>query len=642
MGFGMLGQWPQYPVPPIPAIDLGAMALAALMPLGAGLLIGEAIARQPKAWELRHEPNAIERFGNAAVLIGFATICAAVLVSVVFGAASHTQGWFRPAELVSLLDWPDRTIVWSVRAAFAAPLIIGLALALPILIRPRKLHGAARFATWFDAKRAKLDSRLGVVLGKFGGRRLVYGGQGHVLGVAPSRSGKGVGWIIPTLFEWPGSVLNADPKRENYEATSGWRRKTLKQPVFAFDPFSPTTARWNPLAYIQEVNQHPEDEIDRVARIMYPDSGRDTHWVDGARGAFRGTLAHLWAADRANLNLGHVARWAAMNLYHEETLTELATNETQPLAKAEFSKLVATPAKERGSFLSSMNTVLSPWLLPSVDYATSASDFDFRTLRQNPQTIHFVLSPDNAGRSVALQRIFWQQIIDALTRHLPTANEPWPVLILLDEFTLPGPLPLIMESAGFLAGYGVKLFLVVQSRHQLEATYDAPRTKALLDTIAVRAYYAPNDQTSAEQLSAELGTANFRAKSRNRSQGKTSVSLSDQRRPLLLPQEILQLGADTVLVLTENGPPLKGRKERYYSSPRYKSRARVRQEALGGTPNLRTETRGPPMTTKTPRTARAQAVADALYQLTRRIVRPDADRAEAEQFLRRIYGEPGA
>lgn len=639
LGFGLLGELPGANVAP-GAVNQAVIGLAALLPIGAGVAGARGVSARRPPWKLRLEPTALDKLARVFIGVGVAVVAGAVLASLAFGAATKINAWWTVGDIAAVALWPDPKVAWGARFALAAPIITGFLLALPALVKPRRLHGSARFGTWRDAAKAKLDSAAGIVLGKMAGRQLIYGGEGHVLGVAPSRSGKGVGWIVPTLLEWPGSVVTADPKLENYLHTSGWRQKQ-GHAVHAFNPFSNDSARWNPLQYVKECESDPSDEIDRVARILYPDSGKESHWIDGARGAFRGAVAHLWTTERSVLCLGMVARWAAVNLTSEDRLNELVAGEAvEPLAVAEIAKLLATPSKERGSFLSTMNTVLSPWLLPSIDLATCESDFDFKTLRTKRQAIHFCLTPDNAARSVGLQRLFWQQIIDALTRRLPTEQEPWPVLILLDEFTLPGPLPLIMESAAFLAGYGVKLFLVVQSRHQLEATYDPARTKALLDTMAVRVYYAPNDQTSAEQLSAELGTANFRTKSRNRSQGKTSVSYSDQRRPLMLPQEVLQLGVDTVLVLSENSPPIKGTKERFYLSRRYKPRAAIKAVSLKrravqvntatGTPG-KSQQEAPGNGRNNPR------VGVALSELVNALTTGD-DKAAAEAYLREFYG----
>jgi len=147
----------------------------------------------------------------------------------------------------------------------------------------------------------------------------------------------------------------------------------------------------------------------------------------------------------------------------------------------------------------------------------------------------------------------------------------------MDEFTMPGPMPLIVDSAGFAAGYGIKLFTIVQSWHQLHATYDAPRAKAFLDTMAVRAYYAPNDIESGQKISDELGTTTVRAISRSRRSGEMAGTRSEsqQKRPLLLAQEVMQLGMNVGLITVENGRPIKTRKIRFFKDARFRWKAAI-------------------------------------------------------------------
>lgn len=549
-------------------------AMAALGPIGVAVVLHESATSTLYPWDLRAD-RPKKRVAAPVAIIGFGVAACAAGASMLFQALARAPGWWTVGDLIRIASWSD-TAALPARWALALPCVAAGALVALSLFERRELHGSAKWATWGDAAKSLLDGPRGIVLGAFMGRLLIYAGQGHVLGIAPSRSGKGVGWIIPTLLTWPGSVLVLDPKRENWLHASGWRAKAWRQPQYTFDPFAETTARWNPLAYVQACTEDPADEIDRIARIMYLDTGKgETHWIEGARGAFRGTLAHLWAEAPDALTLGYVAWWTAEHLSNESTLSALAETSQSESAQIEFRKLLNTPAKERGSFLSTLGVGLSPFLLPTVDRATSANDFDLRTLRKAPMSIYFFVSPDNAQRIAVLQRIWWQQVIDTLTRKLPGPDEPWPVLLLMDEFTMPGPMPLVVDSAGFAAGYGIKIFTIVQSWHQLHATYDAPRAKAFLDTMAVRAYYAPNDIESAQKISDELGTTTTRAVSRSRRSGEMAGTRSEsqQKRPLLLPQEVMQLGQNKGLITVENGKPVKTSKVRFFKHPRFKHKA---------------------------------------------------------------------
>ena len=81
----------------------------------------------------------------------------------------------------------------------------------------------------------------GVVLGRFGRGYLRHDGPERVLCFAPTRSGKGVGLVIPTLLTWPGSAIVHDIKGENWTLTAGWRSRFGR--VLLFDPTSPRVLR---------------------------------------------------------------------------------------------------------------------------------------------------------------------------------------------------------------------------------------------------------------------------------------------------------------------------------------------------------------------------------------------------------------
>src|SRR5262249_34417818 len=130
---------------------------------------------------------------------------------------------------------------------FAAGLAVAVAMGIARSLRP-PLHGAARWASEAELAGAGLRAEQGVMLGREGGRLLVFGGPEHVMLHAPTRSGKGVGVVIPNLLTWPDSVVVLDVKRENWEASAGFRA-AHGQEVILFDPLDAEgrTARFNPL-----------------------------------------------------------------------------------------------------------------------------------------------------------------------------------------------------------------------------------------------------------------------------------------------------------------------------------------------------------------------------------------------------------
>src|SRR3546814_15271164 len=120
-------------------------------------------------------------------------------------------------------------------------------------------------------KRQGLCAVSGIVLGRKRGRVLTFGGSGHVIVEAPTRSGKGVGIVIPSLLTWAGSVGVLDVKRENYDASAGFRAH-YGQAVYLFNPTDREgrSARYNPLAYIDR--HDPDDviiELQKIATMLF-------------------------------------------------------------------------------------------------------------------------------------------------------------------------------------------------------------------------------------------------------------------------------------------------------------------------------------------------------------------------------------
>jgi type IV secretion system protein VirD4 len=466
--------------------------------------------------------------------------------------------------------------------ALAIPPGIGLVLAAAILTKPKPLHGAARFASASEAHRAGLGATDGVVLGRKGLGELVADTPGHVLAVAPTGAGKGVGWVIPTLLTVRGSVIVLDPKRENYELTAGYRG-TLGT-VGVFDPFTPggSTCSWNPLGFVRASSQ-PLDEISRVANLLIPTpEGSDPHWTSSARSLFIGFAMHLNATSETEITIAQVLDFSLASGVPDD-LRQLLDNQviTDPDARSLLGAHASRPWQEAGSVLSTLRSAIQPWELPSVRAATEQSSFDMRALRKRPQAIYVVVTPDNLVRARGLLALFWQGALESLTRRLPEPNEKTEVVLLMDEFTMPGPLPLIKNGLGFLRGYGIRVVIICQSLSQLSEVYGEHGSTAIIENCRFRAYMAPNDVRSAQRISDSLGstTVSVRSDSVRKWGTDRSRSYSQQRRPLMLPQEIMTMGRGTVLIQVEGSITVKASAVRWYENLSY---VRKRSVAIGG------------------------------------------------------------
>lgn len=470
-------------------------------------------------------------------------------------------------------------------ATMATAMVLALLIA-ALLTRRRPLHGAARWATAAEIARAGLRSREGVILGRTrSGGLMTAGGPGHVMVCAPTRSGKGVGVVIPTLLGWPGPVVVLDMKQENHAATAGYRAEAGEQ-VVLFDPLAPDgrTARYNPLGHIDRSSPaRILDELQRIAVMLFtPHPGSDPFWSDAARTAFIGVGALVAETPELPFTFGEILR----QLTRGDPRARLSTVQRsrrdtgRPLSPGCTAALGDFCAAGETTFASIRQTVTSRlglWLNPAVDAATSASDFDLRTLRSGRLSLYLGATPDNLPRVAPLYALLFQQLVDLSSRSLPAPGDRT-VLVVLDEFARLGAAPVLAQAFSWIAAYGLRLLPVIQSPAQLRHIYGPDATEEILTNCGIEVALAPKDLAVARELSERLGFQTVRSRSRNRPSGlhpgRSSITTSDQRRPLMLPQELMQLPADALLVLKAGTPPVRGRRIVYYRERVFRSRLR--------------------------------------------------------------------
>jgi len=529
---------------------------------------------------------------RAALAAGAAALAASVLVAlaatVALAGLRQLSGEVDPAAVPAWF-WYYRhdpeVQRWSQVGAISAA-GIGLVIAVGIAGQFRRpLHGAARWASEAEIRRGGLRAATGIVLGRKAGRLLVFGGQEHVMLYAPTRTGKGVGVVIPNLLTWPGSVVVLDVKRENWEATAGFRA-AHGQEVHLFDPLDPEgrTARYNPLGHIDR--QDPAtilDELQRIAAMLFPHPpNADPFWAESARTGFVGVGAYLAETPERALTLGDV--YAELTAGDPRTrFPTLITRRREagrPLSAGCVRALTDFTSSSENTFASvrqSLTAKLNLWVNPRVCAATAASDFDLAALRGRRASIYLAASPDNLARIAPLYALLFQQLVDRSCRERPDpARHPHQVLVLLDEFARLGHADVLAKAFAYVAGYGLRLLPVLQSPAQLRAEYGPDVTEEVLANCAVEIAFAPKELRLARDLSERLGDTTVRSPSRSRptglSRGHRSVSESEQRRPLLLPQELSQLPDQDLIVLKAGMPPIRGRKVRYYAEPAFRRR----------------------------------------------------------------------
>ncbi len=456
--------------------------------------------------------------------------------------------------------------------------LVTLAAAAALLRIRRSLHGTARWATAGEIDSAGLAAKKGVILGQADGRYLVFGGAEHVILYAPTRSGKGVGVVIPNLLSWPESLVVLDIKGENWDASAGYRQ-ACGQTVHRFDPLRPDgrTVRFNPLAHIDRSDAiGAVDELQKIAQMLFPEPQRaDPFWAEAARTGFIGVGAYVAETPDLPFTLGEIFRQLTQGSPKARfpTLIVDRARSGRPLSASCVNALTDFCAASDNTFASIRQTItarMGLWLNPRVDAATAASDFDLRSLRDQNISLYLAVSPDNLHRVAPLYNLLLQQLVDLNTRRLPSPGLAGrEVLIVLDEFARIGHAPVLAHGFSFVAGYGIRLLAVIQSPSQLRHEYGPDLADEIMTNCGVEIVFAPKEVKVAQALSERLGYYDQPALSRSRpfglGAGRRTVTTSLQRRALMLPQELLALGPDRLIVLKSGVPPVRGRKLRYFA-----------------------------------------------------------------------------
>lgn len=537
---------------------------------------------------------------------------------------------------------------WALLAGF-----IGWAV---IAKQNRPLHGAARFANTAEIRKAGLlDPKGGldktILVGKKNGRYLTYGGYQFVILAAPTRSGKGVGIVVPNCLNYSDSLVVLDIKGENFDITSGFRAKH-GQKVYLFAPFDEAgvTHRYNPLEYISDDPAQRLGDIDAIGTALYSGGNQnDKFWSENAKDLFRGLC--LFVLERKDLpkTFGEILRQASgkgkpLKEYIFEELKK-AQDTGPPFSNACIDCLNRVLSNSENTLAGIVATFGTPLLIfqnPRVDLATSANDFDLREVRRERMSIYFKMPPNKLKEGSVLVNLFFDQLLNLNTRVLPSQDKTLKhqCLVLLDEMTSIGKVAMIAQAVSYMAGYNMRLLTIIQNKSQLEDVYGKAGALTLLSNHALMVMYAPSPtvQSDAQEYSEMLGYETVKSRSRTSSMQSSSTSTSDQRRALMLPQEIRELGQTREIVSLENCKPILCDKIRYYEDPDFTCRAHLPPPSIPkqdiDTFIAKIENRTRPMTASemaAPSEAAAKVVLEGLQELPQSAVAWGQD--EVESFV---------
>ena len=444
--------------------------------------------------------------------------------------------------------------------------------------------GSAHWATKDDMRAARLLDGKGVVLGVTGdGHYLRHDGPEHVKVIAPTRSGKGVGIVIPTLLTWPNSVLVYDLKSENWRATAGYRARFSR--AISFNPGEASSAHFNPLLEVRLGDLEVRDVQNIADMIVDPEGkGLSDHWVKTGHSLLVGTILHVLYTEKNKTLAGVVDFLSRPELDIVQTLENMKVakhinGSTHPVVAAAARDMLNKAENELSGVLSTAMSFLSLYRDPIVARNTSDSDFRITDLMQadNPVSLYLVIPPSDINRLRPLFRLMINQICRRLTEDMAPRESRQRLLLLLDEFPALGRLDFFETALGVIAGYGIKAMLISQSSNQLDKTYGAKNS--IIDNTHVRVFYAPNTIETAEMISRTLGQKtevheqrNFAGHRLSPWLERISVSNHETARPLLTPGEVMALPASDELVFLAGRPPIRAKRIQYYNDNNFKSR----------------------------------------------------------------------
>jgi len=497
------------------------------------------------------------------------------------------------------------------------------------------LHGSARWAKKKDIQAAGLLPRprkafeivtgkeaatmTGVYVGGWEDKNgkfyyLRHNGPEHVLTYAPTRSGKGVGLVVPTLLSWPGSCVITDLKGELWALTAGWRKQYAKNKVLRFEPASNSGVRWNPMDEIRFGTENEVGDVQNLITVIVdPDGkGMETHWQKTSFSLLVGVLLHSLYKAR---NEGTVATLPAVDAMLSdpsrdigELWMEMVTyghidGQNHPVIGSAARDMMDRAEEEAGSVLSTAKSYLVLYRDPVVARNISQSDFCIKDLmhHDNPVSLYIVTQPNDKARLRPLVRVMVNMMVRLLADKMdfeggrPVARYKHRLLAMFDEFPSLGKLEILQEALAFLAGYGIKCYLICQDINQLKSRETGyGHDESISSNCHIQNAYPPNRLETAEYLSRMTGQTTvikeqitISGRRTSAMLGQVSRTIQEIQRPLLTPDECLRMpgprknangeieAPGDMVIFATGFPAIYGKQPLYFKDPVFQARAEI-------------------------------------------------------------------
>ena len=400
----------------------------------------------------------------------------------------------------------------------------------------------------------------------------------HALIVAPTGRGKGVGFVIPNLLTYKGSAVVLDVKGENFRETSRFRA-SMGDKVFRFAPtdWDRPTHRYNPLARIAAMTNpdRQQMELKLTAKLfLQTDNEKLSGLLAGGIDLF--VAAGLLAFERGVPTIGEIYRITASGGDKQKEYLRRAQEVKNTSARLIFERMASTNNDTLTSYLSLLMTSgLDTWDNRAIDAATATSDFSFRDIRRRPHAIYLVVESEMIRPLAPLIRLFFSDLIASLQAAAPGPDEPWPVMIMLDEFDRLGKMPIVAESIKTLRSFGGNLAIVTQTIPALDEIYGENTRRSLQGGAGVKLYLTPSEQKTIEELSQAVGKTTKRVVTRSRAVGRNpfegrSVSERTEDSALLTEDQARRMDLDEVILVVDAQMPIRARRVKYFEDPKLK------------------------------------------------------------------------
>ncbi len=572
-----------------------------------------------------------------------------VLATYLLGLVTATQHFARQCGYdpvlggnISGLYFPGKIVQWTVnwyatnepelRLSISYGMAVSASLLLAYLVIGRvisqsargnsKLHGTAHWATEKEIQRTGLlGNNEGVYVGSWMDRkgRMHYlrdNGPSHVLCFAPTRSGKGVGLVLPTLLSWGHSTVVSDLKGELWQLTAGWRKKHAGNIAIRFEPGSPDcSARWNPLDEVRMGTGEESGDIRNLTETIIDPKGKglEDFWQNSAANLLQAIITHiLYKREREGAPANMQAISYFLNdpdrpeMKLEDKFTEMveyrhyADGGVHRLVSSMGKAMLNKPENERGSVISTMDSCLGLYKDPVVCKNTEKSDFRILDImnHERPVSLYLITTPDNKDRLCPLLRLLINTMLKKLAAKIDYRDgravmaHKRRLLMMLDEFPSFGKLQPIADGLAFVAGYGLKIYIISQDTVQFDAIYTDKNS--IISNCHIQVLFPPNRLETAKYVSQMLGETtvverqfSVSGKRTAMMHGQVTESVKTDKRPLLTPDEVMALPGPKktpegdieepgeMIVRVAGAAPIRGRQPLYFLDPVFLARAKV-------------------------------------------------------------------